>query len=79
MKIYKDGTEVATVNQTLAAGSNWTSMNSWLKPVFGAININGTLGRFNNIRLGEVLHYKKSLTATEVSNNYNSTKTNYGL
>ena len=78
-KIYKDGVEIATKAQTLAAGSSWTAMNSFHKPFFGAININGTLGRFNNIRLGEVLHYKKSLTATEVSNNYNSTKTNYGL
>lgn len=79
MKIYKNGTEIATANQTLAVGSTWTSMNSWLKPVIGAINLNGTLSRFNNIRLGEVLHYKKSLTATEVSDNYNSTKSNYGL
>jgi len=49
------------------------------KVVIGALDLNGTLQRFNNIRVGEVLQYNRPLTATEVSSNYNATKSNYGL
>lgn len=78
LKIYKNGSEVVTENHTIT-GTTWSAMNSFLKPVFGALSLNGTLQRFNNIRLGEILQYNRPLTATEVDNNYQSTKTNYGL
>jgi hypothetical protein len=29
--------------------------------------------------VGEVLNYNRALTSTEISDNYNSTKSNYGL
>jgi len=40
-------------------------------PQAGSFNYNG--------RIGEVRIYKKELSATEVANNYNSTKSKYGL
>lgn len=76
-KIYKDGSELVTEDFTVS--NDWTTINSFLEPVFGAISINGTFSRFNNFQLGEVLFYNRPLTATEISNNYNSSKSNYGL
>jgi hypothetical protein len=78
LKIYKNGAEVVSENHTIS-GTTWSAINSFLKPVFGAFSQNGTLSRYNNIRLGEVLQYNRPLTATEIDNNYQSTKTNYGL
>ena len=77
-KIYLDGTEQASAAQTLTSGT-WASANNGKYPVVGAFDFNGTLMRFNNIRVGEVLNYDRPLSGTEVSNNYNSTKSNYGL
>ena len=76
--IYLNGSVVITTAQTLPS-SNWQAANVNTYPVIGALNLNGTLIRFNNIRVGEVLQYNRPLTATEISNNYNSTKSNYGL
>ena len=77
-KIYKNGVEVVTENHTIS-GTTWTGIPSFLKPVVGAASINSTLGRYNNIRVGEITNYNRPLSATEIDNNYNSTKTNYGL
>jgi hypothetical protein len=77
LKIYKDGYEIVTEDHTIT-GTTWSAMNSFLKPVFGALSLNGALQRFNNIRLGEILQYNRPLTATEVNKNYNATKSNYG-
>ena len=76
-KVFKDGTQLVTENFTVA--NDWTTINSFLEPVFGAISINGTFSRFNNFRLGEVLFYNRPLSGTEISNNYDSSKSNYGL
>lgn len=76
-KIYKDGVELVTENFTVS--NDWTTINSFLEPVFGAFSLNGTLSRFQNFQIGEVLHYNRPLSATEISNNYNSSKSNYGL
>jgi hypothetical protein len=78
LKLYKNGSQVVTEDHTIT-GTTWSAMNSFLKPVLGALSLNGAYSRFNNIRLGEVLQYNRPLTATEVDNNYQSTKTNYGL
>jgi hypothetical protein len=77
-KIYIDGVEKVSTSQTLPSGT-WADYNNAAVPTIGALNINGTLARFNNIRVGEVLFYQRPLTGTEVSNNYNATKSNYGL
>ena len=77
-RIYLNGSQVVSTAQTLPSGS-WLNANINTYPVIGALNLNGTLMRFNNIRVGEVLQYNRPLTATEVSNNYNATKSNYGL
>lgn len=77
-KIYKNGSEVTTEDHTLSSGRSWDDLN-YRRPFFGAVNLDGSMIRFNNIRLGEILQYNRPLTATEISNNYNSTKTNYGL
>lgn len=77
---YIDGTAVATyVKNLTGAGITWASYDNSKKPVIGALLSSGTYSRFNNIKVGEVLNYTKTLTATEVSNNYNATKSNYGL
>jgi hypothetical protein len=77
---YLDGSAVATYSKTLSgAGITWASYDNSKKPVIGAYLLAGVYGRFNNIKVGEVLNYTKTLTATEVSNNYNATKSNYGL
>jgi hypothetical protein len=76
-KIYKNGSEVTTENHTIT-GTTWDALD-FRRPFFGAVNLDGTMIRFNNIRLGEILQYNRPLSATEISNNYNSTKTNYGL
>jgi len=78
IKIYKNGSQVVSENHTIS-GTTWAALNNFRKPVFGAFSQNGTFSRYNNIRLGEVLQYDRPLTATEVDNNYQSTKTNYGL
>ena len=77
-KIYKNGAQVVTENHTIT-GTTWTATQSFLKPVVGAASINSTLGRYNNIRVGEITNYNRPLTATEIDNNYQSTKSNYGL
>lgn len=77
---YVDGSAVSTYSKTLSgAGITWASFDNSKKPVIGALLSSGTYSRFNNIKVGEVLNYTKTLTATEVSNNYNATKSNYGL
>ena len=81
IKMYLDGTEVKSQNQAIT-GADWTDANATsIRPVFGAFYFEGSasFARFNNIRIGEILQYNRPLTATEVSNNYNSTKSNYGL
>jgi hypothetical protein len=77
-RIYLNGSQVVSTAQTLPS-SNWQNANVNTYPVIGALDLNGTLQRFNNIRVGEVLQYNRPLSATEISNNYNSTKSNYGL
>jgi hypothetical protein len=76
-KVYKDGSELVTENFTVS--NDWTTINSFLEPVFGAFSLNGTLMRFQNFQLGEVLFYNRPLSGTEITNNYNSSKSNYGL
>lgn len=77
---YVDGSSVSSYSKTLSgAGITWASYDNSKKPVIGALLSSGTYSRFNNIKVGEVLNYTKTLTATEVSNNYNATKSNYGL
>jgi hypothetical protein len=77
-KIYKNGVQVVTENHSIS-GTTWTDIPSFLKPVVGAASINSTLGRYNNIRVGEITNYNRPLSATEIDNNYQSTKSNYGL
>jgi hypothetical protein len=76
-KIYKDGSELVTENFTVTA--DWTTINSFLEPVFGAFSLNGTYVRFQNFQLAEVLYYNRPLSGTEITNNYNSSKSNHGL
>lgn len=79
-RIYINGSQVASTAQTVSGGLTWASFNSSRRPIIGAFaEPGGTFSRFNNIRVGEVLNYNRPLTATEVSNNYNATKSNYGL
>jgi hypothetical protein len=67
-----------TTEDHTISGTTWGALD-FRRPFFGAVNLDGTMIRFNNIRLGEILQYNRPLSATEISNNYNSTKTNYGL
>lgn len=79
-RIYINGSQVASAAQTVSGGLTWASFNSSRRPIIGAFaEPGGTFSRFNNIRVGEVLNYNRDLSATEVSDNYNSTKSNYGL
>lgn len=78
-KIYLDGLEKSSSNVTTQAGRTWANQNNNTPPNVGALKLFANYVRFNNIRVGEVLHYTRALTGTEVSDNYNSTKTNYGL
>lgn len=81
LKIYLDGSQVTTQNHTITSG-NWTDANTTTsRPVFGAFYFesSASFARFNNIRIGEILYYNRTLSGTEISDNYNSTKSNYGL
>jgi hypothetical protein len=79
-RIYINGSQVASAAQTVSGGLTWASFNSSRRPIIGAFaEPGGTFSRFNNIRVGEVLQYNRPLSATEVSDNYNATKSNYGL
>lgn len=79
-RIYINGSQVASASQSVTGGLTWASFNSSRRPIIGAFaEPGGTFSRFNNIRVGEVLNYNRDLSATEVSENYNSTKSNYGL
>ena len=78
IKIYRDGSELKSETITLPSG-DWRDNNNSRKPTIGAFLQSGTYSRFANIRVGEVLNYNRALSGTEVSNNYNSTKSNYGL
>jgi hypothetical protein len=75
-KIYKDGSQLVTEDLTVTA--DWTTINSFLEPVFGAFSLNGTYIRFQNFQLAEVLYYNRPLTDVEINKNYNITKSNYG-
>ena len=80
LTFYINGSQVATANKSVSGGLTWTSFNNARRPIIGAFaEPGGTYSRLNNIKVGEVLNYNRPLTATEVSNNYNSTKSNYGL
>jgi hypothetical protein len=78
MVIYRNATALKTSSLTRSSG-DWRDNNISKKPVIGAFLDSGTYSRFNNIRVGEVLNYNRALTSTEISDNYNSTKSNYGL
>lgn len=78
-KMYLDGTEVSSTFQTNQSSRSYASNDNNTAPNIGTLKLFGTYVRFNNIRVGEVLNYNRALTATEISNNYNSTKSNYGL
>jgi hypothetical protein len=79
-RIHINGNQVSNASQTVSGGLTWASFNSSRRPIIGAFaEPGGTFSRFNNIRVGEVLNYNRPLTATEVSDNYNATKSNYGL
>jgi hypothetical protein len=78
-RIYHNAVQQVSTAQNTPAGRTWENANTSTYPVIGALDLNGTLVRFNNIRVGEVLQYNRPLTATEITNNYNSTKSNYGL
>jgi hypothetical protein len=79
-RFYINGTQVVSGNKTVSGGLTWTSFNNSARPIIGArADPGGTYSRLNNIRVGEVLQYNRPLSATEVSNNYNATKSNYGL
>jgi hypothetical protein len=79
-RIYLNGSLAASATQTLSGGLTWASFNSSRRPIIGAFaEPGGTFSRFNNIRVGEVLNYNRPLAASEVSDNYNATKSNYGL
>ena len=67
------------VTENFTVSVDWVNINSFLEPVFGAFSLNGSLIRFQNFQLAEVLFYNRPLSGTEISNNYNSSKSNYGL
>jgi hypothetical protein len=80
LTFYINGSQVQTGTKTVTSGLTWASFNNSLRPIIGALKeVAGTYSRFNNIKVGEVLNYNRPLTSTEVSNKYNSTKSNYGL
>jgi hypothetical protein len=80
LKIYLNGTNQGTNTFTIS-GTTFAAGNTSRKPVIGAFydEATATFSRYNAIRVGEVLQYDRPLTATEVSNNYEATKSNYGL
>jgi hypothetical protein len=80
MDIYLNGTNQGTSTFTVS-GTTLGAANTSRKPVIGAFYDEATAAysRYNAIRVGEVLQYDRPLTATEVSNNYEATKANYGL
>ena len=80
LTFYINGSQVQTGNKTVTGGLTWASFNNSRRPIIGAFaEPGGTYSRFNNIKVGEVLQYNRPLSATEVSDNYNATKSNYGL
>ena len=79
IRLYINGSQVRSANTTVTSGYTWSSFNTSRYPVIGAFGSTAGFSRYNNIRVGEVLNYNRNLSATEVSNNYNRTKSNYGL
>lgn len=78
-KIYLNGTEVSSTFQTNQSSRTYAAQDNNTPPNIGCLKLFANYVRFNNIRVGEVLNYNRPLTATEISDNYNSTKSNYGL
>lgn len=78
VKLYLAGAEVSTANISIT-GCVWSDANNSKRPIIGALYDGTSYSRFNNIRVSEVLQYNRPLSATEISDNYNSTKSNYGL
>ena len=68
-KFYKNGVQLGA-DQTTTAG---TANNSY--PLY----IGGGVGTYFNNQIGECLYYGKALSATEVADIYNNTKSSYGL
>lgn len=71
VKIYKNG-----VDRTATSGthSNPTSSSNNLQ-----LGRHQTAGQYSNMNIGEFENWNRALTATEVLNNFNATKSRYGL
>lgn len=77
--LYVNGTQVATVSDTLT-GTIINSQEVWFgKSAFtgGGVNPQGSYQYTGD--LGELFVYDRVLTAGEILQNYNATKSNYGL
>jgi hypothetical protein len=72
--IYVNGTNVASVGQT---GTMTTNANGMSIGVYGGVN--GSRGYYYNGSLSEVRVYNKALSAAEVLNNFNATRSFYGV
>ena len=68
---YFDGAVVSTVNNVATAA---TVTNNKITIGYGAVNSYYWAGRISNVQI-----YDRALTASEISQNYNATKTRFGL
>jgi hypothetical protein len=74
--VYINGVRENEVTYTLADFSS-TSTNSTIN--LGALNQNGTMARFLNAQIANSQLYNRALSASEILQNYNATKTRFGL
>jgi hypothetical protein len=78
---FKVGVFVNGVSETESTFSSVdfssTNVNSGI--TIGALNLNGTLGRFTNGNVANTQLYNRALSSSEILQNYNAQKSRFGL
>ena len=70
MSAYFNGAFIGSATNTGAVGAN---------PIGYLGRYNNFYSQYGNVQIGNTQIYNKALTATEVLQNYNATKSRYGL
>lgn len=77
VRAYVDGVEQTITATTTATLSTYANFNQTV--TFGARNIRGVIQRWANMKLAQFMYYTRQLSANEVLQNYNATRSRFGV
>lgn len=75
LTLYKNG--VSQTSGTITSGIDGTPSSNTLR--IATANYGGDFSWHSNINFGSLKMYKKALTATEIQQNFNATRSRYGI